>query len=886
MNRIDTDPMALPSDSPPHAAPPAITPLLRTVLLCDLVNSTALVERVGDARMALLWQRLDQMLQRELARHQGQLIDKADGVLALFERPVQALAFALAYQQGLHALDGEFGEALRARVGIHVGEVMTWTHSREEVLAGAKPVEVEGLAKPVAARLMALALPGQILLSGMAQNLAQRAQGELGEQGKALRWQLHGRYRFKGVPAPMLVHEAGLVGLSPLKPPTSGDKAWRELPVWRKPPVLALELLVVVGLATAGLWSVLKSPPAIAFNERDWVVVADFNNLTGETLYDDALDSALRIGLEQSRYVNVLSDLQVDQALQRMQRDEPRLDRQSGSELALREGAKALVLPTVADVGGRPRVTVEVVDPASGVTVYTHMADASGSGSGGVVAALDDVLVEMRADLGESLASIQKSSVPLEKATTSDLQALRALATGIKAYYQDRIPEASALFFEAIERDPSFAMAYLRLGTLNYGSHRLDEAQRFLAIAASHRDRLTQREALLLDATLGVFETPQEMLNRWRTLASLYPDEFRAYYNFAGFGRRDAQEYASAAEFLMPALSSRFVGQASAYYELGQLNLILDRLDDALKSFQHSESLGLGGRKGSFADAFAARREFQKANQVLESQNVTGEQAWLLEERQGEISYPLDQGNWQAASSATDKLSILLEGAPLMVLEGLELQRLTLRAYAPDAAFSKDLNDYIGRLTRQLDKANRLDRRHLVFRLLAAGWMAAQSGEIALANSVLKLTNALSERDDYPANADMLLVVRAELLLAGGRPEAAIVLLAERADAGEELYFIHAALMRAYAAAQRFEQALAQADWLATHRGRAYGEPNSEGAWQPANLIESNLALLAAASYAVRLGRITQSTEFDKSFDLAWPEGRHLPATLRRQSML
>ena len=195
---------------------------------------------------------------------------------------------------------------LKARIGIHVGDVMTWVNTPQAVAAGAKPLEVEGLAKPVAARLMSLAMPGQILMSGMAQTLAHRAQSELGERATKLRWLVHGRYRFKGVPAPMIVHEVGEPGRAPLRLPPSGQKAWREVPLWRRPPVLALEALAVVGLLGGALFTTLRSPPALAFAERDWVVVGDLNNLTGDARLDDSLETAFRVGLEQSRYVNLV----------------------------------------------------------------------------------------------------------------------------------------------------------------------------------------------------------------------------------------------------------------------------------------------------------------------------------------------------------------------------------------------------------------------------------------------------------------------------------------------------------------------------------------------------------------------------------------------------
>src|SRR5690606_24499201 len=154
--------------------------------------------------------------------------------------------FALDYQRALRALEAQPGQPLRARVGIHVGEVQMWDNAEADIAHGAKRMEVEGLAKPVAARLMGLARPGQVLLSGIAQTLAQRAQDELGAVAPRVRWLTHGRYRFKGVPQPMIVHEVGEAGLAPLSPPPSGSKVRRELPWYRTPAALTMELGVAL----------------------------------------------------------------------------------------------------------------------------------------------------------------------------------------------------------------------------------------------------------------------------------------------------------------------------------------------------------------------------------------------------------------------------------------------------------------------------------------------------------------------------------------------------------------------------------------------------------------------------------------------------------------
>src|SRR5688572_12363144 len=294
-------------------------PQLRTLLLTDLGDSTALVERNGDVAAAELFREHDGLVLKLQQQWRGRLIDRSDGLLLLFERPIDGLGFALDYARGLIVLGNERSIELRARAGMHVGEVLTWRNSDEAVSVGAKPLEVEGLAKPIAARLMAMARPGQILLSAVAEPLAHRAARELGERGQNLLWKPYGRWRFKGVPEPQEIFEVGESGVAPLRSPPNSPKAWRDLPLWRRPAALATEALLVLGVGV-GAWFITKPQPAIAFNQRDWVVVGDLRNLTGDRLLDDSLEQAFRISLEQSRHVNVLSDLKARETLTRMQR--------------------------------------------------------------------------------------------------------------------------------------------------------------------------------------------------------------------------------------------------------------------------------------------------------------------------------------------------------------------------------------------------------------------------------------------------------------------------------------------------------------------------------------------------------------------------------------
>src|SRR6185437_10968374 len=500
------------------------TPQLRTLVVCDIADSTALVERMGDQNAANIIRKHDRLARALIEQHRGREIDKTDGFLLLFDRPIQAAAFALAYQRGLKHLSAAEGVVLRARVGIHMGDVVIWENAPEDVSRGAKPIEVEGLVKPVAARLAQLALPQQILMSTAAAGIARRAQGELGRDTAArVHWKEHGRYRFKGLPEAIEVIEVGEEKIAPMHAPRSVRTAKRILPWYRRPMTLAAEAaMLAVGIGIAA-WFLLQSPPTLAFGQRDWVVVGDLHNLTGDPRFNQSLETALHISLEQSQYVNVLPELSVQQTLQRMQRnpDKTPVNRAIGSEIALRDGARALILPTLAEVGGRVRVTAEVVDPNTQTTVYSVSAD--GNGAQSVLPSLDNVSKQLRGKLGEALAMVSKNSQPLEKVATSNLDALRAYSLGEHEYSQGKPKAAIPFFQQALKLDPSFALAHVVLGRTYF---QIDEPQLALGeikAAESLRNRLSDRDALYADAWQANFGPQRQALEKWKLLASMYP---------------------------------------------------------------------------------------------------------------------------------------------------------------------------------------------------------------------------------------------------------------------------------------------------------------------------------------------------------------------------
>lgn len=186
------------------------------LVFTDVVDSTLLVERLGDARAAELWTRHDRQARDLLTTHGGREIDRTDGFFLTFDQVADAARFALGYQRSMAAL------GLAARVGIHHGEVTLRENDAADVARGAKPLEVEGLAKPFAARVMALACGGQILLSAD----ARAALGDLAVTAGA-QLESHGHYRLKGVEDAVELFELGLRGAGAFVPPADADKAYR-----------------------------------------------------------------------------------------------------------------------------------------------------------------------------------------------------------------------------------------------------------------------------------------------------------------------------------------------------------------------------------------------------------------------------------------------------------------------------------------------------------------------------------------------------------------------------------------------------------------------------------------------------------------------------------
>ena len=313
----------------------------------------------------------------------------------------------------------------------------------------------------------------------------------------------------------------------PPRPPAGGIR-----------PVVRRAAAAIVLVAAAGVWTWLApgpgGRPALAFRERDFVLVADVVNGTGEPVFDLALKSAIETDLRQSRYVNVYDATQAQNTL-RMMRLPPdtRLDERVGRDLCRRAGVRALVVPRILRAGEAYRVGASILEPATGRVVEEVQASAQGREQV-LLSAIDRLTHDLRERLGESLESIARTDPPFTQYTTSSLEALEVLAVAARAASRGEFDKAERSYHEALQHDPKFAAARASRGAvLIQFLGRREEGEAELARALVDSDEVSKREHHLIRALNRqlVAGDLQGALADYRFISELYPDMMNPYNN-------------------------------------------------------------------------------------------------------------------------------------------------------------------------------------------------------------------------------------------------------------------------------------------------------------------------------------------------------------------
>jgi DNA-binding SARP family transcriptional activator/tetratricopeptide (TPR) repeat protein len=327
--------------------------------------------------------------------------------------------------------------------------------------------------------------------------------------------------------------------------------------------------------------------------ERAWILPADFENRTRDSIFDGALDAALTAGLQQSSYVSVFPRSRVQQTLMRMQRAPAtpgafRLDEALAREVAQREGIRAIVTGTIDRIDSSYMLTARLVDATTGVAIAAESRVAKHRGD--VIEAVDDLVRQLRHHIGESENAIARHDLPLPQATTRSLEALRKYADGIYAGRVGQRRAAMELFREAVALDSDFAIAQAQLGASYYWNNDRPNGDAHFEHALRLLDRLTDRERLQVRASAESWRGNREQaIELRRALLALYPNDPSAWgtigYDYMRLGRGaeavDALKRQIARDSTNP---SDYINLAIAYNQL-------DKYDDAIGSYRKAFAL-------------------------------------------------------------------------------------------------------------------------------------------------------------------------------------------------------------------------------------------------------------------------------------------------------
>jgi eukaryotic-like serine/threonine-protein kinase len=378
--------------------------------------------------------------------------------------------------------------------------------------------------------------------------------------------------------------------------PVAGRKLWKVL----------VPAAVVVAAIIAGTFYFRTRQTAHALTDKDTIVLADFANSTGDAVFDDTLKTALSVSLNQSPFLNVVSDNKVAATLKLMARPAgTKLTPDVARELCQRAGSKAYLAGSIASLGSQYVLGLKAVNCQSGDPLAEQQVTAASKEK--VLDALGEAASKLRTQLGESLATVQKFDVPLSEATTSSLEALKALSLGVKARNEKGTAAALPYDQRAIELDPNFASGYMAVGIDYSNLGELGRASDYFTKAFQLREHASEREKLTI--TANYYQTVTGELDKaaqtYQEEIASYPRYYAAYLDLGTVYAAQGQ-YERATESYRQSLRLA-PDSGGSYTNLGNSLISLQRFDEARQIIREAQTRKLDSlvfRNALYALAF------------------------------------------------------------------------------------------------------------------------------------------------------------------------------------------------------------------------------------------------------------------------------------------
>jgi DNA-binding winged helix-turn-helix (wHTH) protein/tetratricopeptide (TPR) repeat protein len=371
----------------------------------------------------------------------------------------------------------------------------------------------------------------------------------------------------------------------PPSPDETAARDRRDSGNWK---VLVPATVVLVAAAIGGTLYFRSRQTTTRLTDKDTIVLSDFDNKTGDAVFDDTLKQGLSVQLEQSPFLALVSDRKVNETLKLMGRPAgDRLTPEVTREVCLRTGSTTMVTGSIAGLGSQYVVGLKAVNCNTGDVLAEAQEQAAGKE--GVLKALDAAAVSLRGKLGESLGSVQKYGTPVEEATTPSLEALKACSLGVKTFNTKGDTAALPFFKRAVDLDPNFAMAYIWISTAYFDLDEIGLGAENARKAYDLREKVSERERFNIEGfyyqtATGQLEKAAQTDELWQ---QTYARDSMAYTELGAISAT-LGNWEKALEEWREALRSE-PNNGLNYYLLGLAYMSFNRLDEAEAVYKQAD---------------------------------------------------------------------------------------------------------------------------------------------------------------------------------------------------------------------------------------------------------------------------------------------------------
>ena len=419
----------------------------------------------------------------------------------------------------------------------------------------------------------------------------------------------------------------------------------------------AAALLIAVA---AGGWSYWRSRNTVRLTDQDTIVLADFINTTSDSVFNDALNTALRVELEQTPFLNTLGPDKVRGTLRQMNHPEnEKLTPTLARQVCLQTNSKVYLVGSIADIGNHYGIELRAVNCRTGQTFARTEKEAANRNE--VVKVLGVAGNELRRELGEPRASLEKFSQPLDEATSASLEALQVLAEGLKLRVQEGDAAALPHFKQAVELDQNFAYAYVLLGAcyLNFDETALMSLNVTKAFVL--RNRASRRERFYIEAYYYSSVTGED--KELRTFAEWirnYPRD-SVPHRFLSVKLRVRGDYEAAAAEAREAV--RLTPSAAGYFDVAFADIALNRLDEARAALREAQAHQVDDfllREIRYYLAFLQGNQQEMREQLAGAMGKAGDEDRMLSMQSDTEAY---RGRFKAARGFSSRAVHFAQGA-------------------------------------------------------------------------------------------------------------------------------------------------------------------------------------------------------------------------------